>query len=263
VKSQRTRLDRFLSEREQLSRRTVRLLLAQGRIRLDGEMAGSISQVVDKFTLVTLDERVLQSNQARYLMLNKPPGVVSATRDLQHRTAVDLLSVPYANALHIVGRLDINSTGLLLLTNDGRWSRALSSPAECIAKTYRVRLERPICADCVTAFAEGMYFAFEGITTRPASLRVISEFEAEVGLVEGRYHQIKRMFGRFDNRVLALHRTAVGNLALDRDLEPGASRGLTRGELDALGVKHCLGDEASHGRQVSAGSWASVVIPPA
>ena len=245
MKSQRTRLDRFLSEREQIGRRTVRLLLAQGRIRLDGDSASSISQAVDKFTHVTLDGRVLQANQAHYLMLNKPPGVVSATRDLQHQTAVDLLSVPYARALHIVGRLDINSTGLLLLTNDGRWSRALSSPNEKIAKTYRVRLERPICVDCVTAFNDGIYFAFEGITTRPASLRVLSEFEAEVGLVEGRYHQIKRMFGHFDNRVLALHRTAVGTLELDRGLEPGASRELTEIELDSLGVTHCLGGRAN------------------
>lgn len=235
MKSNRTRIDRFISDHERINRRDVRLLLAQGRIRLNGEIATLGSQVVGQFTHVTLDERVLQANTAHYVMLHKPEGVVSATRDPRHPTVVDLLSVPYARALHIVGRLDFNSTGLLLLTNDGAWSRALSDPSRQIKKTYRVRLERPLDADCVQAFAAGMYFPYEGITTRPAQLRVISDYEAEVDLVEGRYHQIKRMFGRFDNRVLTLHRTAVGSLQLDAGLLPGSSRELTQAELEALG----------------------------
>lgn len=213
-------------------------MLAQGRIRLDGEIAGSISQPVGQFTHVVLDEKIIQSNAAHYLMLNKPAGVVSATRDERHRTVIDLLTVPYADSLHIVGRLDFNSTGLVLLTNDGRWSRALSDPGQAITKTYRVQLEQPLSEDCVKAFAEGMYFDYEGITTRPASLKILSEFEAEVGLVEGRYHQIKRMFGRFDNRVLGLHRLATGTLQLDPGLELGAYRELTLKELEALGVGH-------------------------
>lgn len=240
--TQRTRLDRFVSERERINRKDVRLLLAQGRISVDGELAVSITQNIGPFTRVTLDQRVLQSKTAHYVMLHKIAGVVSATKDDQHRTVIDLLSAPYASELHIVGRLDFNSTGLLLLTNDGRWSRSLSDPSENIAKTYRVLLERPINNDYVKAFEEGMYFSFEGLTTRPAKLRIVSEFEAEVDLVEGRYHQIKRMFGRFDNPVKALHRLSVGSLNMDCGLAPGQWRELTLSELNSLGVEHCRRD---------------------
>ncbi len=213
-------------------------MLAQGRIFLDGKRAESISEQVGQFTRVTLDQRVLQSVQAHYLMLHKPPGVVSATRDDTHRTVLDFISAPFAGELHIVGRLDLNSTGLVLLTNDGHWSRGISRPTENITKTYRVRLAKSLTPDYVTAFAQGMYFAFEDKWTRPAQLRVLSEFEAEVDLVEGRYHQIKRMFGRFDNEVLELHRISVGSLQLDPTLSPGQWRELSEEELDALGLAH-------------------------
>lgn len=243
MKSQRTRLDRFISEREGVSRRAVRLLLAQGRVVVDGERACSINQVVGQFTRVTLDECVLQDNQAHYVMLHKPEGVVSATRDVAHRTVVDLLPLPYAHTLHIAGRLDFNSSGLLLLTNDGYWSRALSQPGTNLGKTYLVRVEKPLTSHYVEAFSAGMYFSYEGLTTKPAELKIHSEFECQVRLTEGRYHQIKRMFGQFDNRVLSIHRSAVGNLYLDSDLPAGASRHITGRELDELGIDHhCSAD---------------------
>ncbi len=236
---QRTRLDRFVSEREGIHRKDVRLLLAQGRILIDGRPADSINQPVGRFTRITLDERVLQANKARYIMLHKVAGVVSATRDDQHKTVVDLISEPFKNELHIVGRLDYNSTGLILLTNDGRWSKSLSDPKNNIAKTYHVQLEKPLDANYVKAFADGMYFEFEGLTTRPVELRILSKYEAEVDLVEGRYHQIKRMFGRFDNRVLKLHRISVGCLSMTAKLVPGRWRELTLAELDSMGLEHC------------------------
>ena len=130
MKSQHSRLDRFIVSREGIKRSHVHQLLAQGRILLDGLAAESISQVVGPFTHVVLDQRVLQAEQPRYIMLNKPPGMVSATCDEQHPTVLDLVAAPYAKSLHIVGRLDLHSTGLLLLTNDGRWSRGCFQPAD-------------------------------------------------------------------------------------------------------------------------------------
>ena len=239
MKSQRSRLDRFIVCREGIKRSQVHQLLAQGRILLDGLAAEAMSQVVGPFTHVVLDRKVLQAEQPRYIMLHKPPGMVSATCDEQHPTVLDLVSAPYAKALHIVGRLDFNSTGLLLLTNDGRWSRGVSSPQRGVVKTYRVQLEQPFRSDYIEAFAAGLYFAFENITTRPAKIRRLSDFEVEVDLVEGRYHQIKRMFGYFNNRVLNLHRLSIGTLSLDPKLQQGAWRELTLTELNALGVEHC------------------------
>jgi len=234
MQSKRARLDRFISEQLGINRRDVRPLLAKKRVLVDGLPATDINQVVDDFSHVVFDNRVLRANKPVYVMMNKPPGVVSATKDEQHKTVVDLLDRPDKEQLHIVGRLDFNSSGLLLLTNDGRWSRQLSAPENKVTKLYRVTLEKPVTQDYVQAFSEGMYFPFEGITTRPARLCIISKYEVEVTLIEGRYHQIKRMFGRFNNEVLTLHRLAVGSLSLDPLLSPGQSRELTDLEVSNI-----------------------------
>lgn len=240
MQSKRTRLDRFISQHTNVNRRDVRMMLAQGRLVVDGHIAVDIHHSVDEFSHVVLDGEVLQNKIPVYLMLNKPTGVVSATKDAKHLTVIDVLKKTLNEAdmpaldienLHLVGRLDFNSSGLVLLTNDGRWSRRLALPEEKIAKLYRVTLANKITADCIQAFADGMYFPYENITTRPAKLEILSSHIAMVTLVEGRYHQIKRMFGRFQNPVLELHRVAVGGLTLD--LNVGEWRRLTNTEVNA------------------------------
>ncbi|OUR86953.1 16S rRNA pseudouridine(516) synthase [Gammaproteobacteria bacterium 42_54_T18] len=239
--SKRSRLDRFLSAKLGINRGDVRLMLAKKQVLVDGIAATDIQQQVDSFTHVALVDqtgcepfRVLQDNQPQYWMMNKPIGVVSATIDEQHKTVIDLLSVSDVSDLHIAGRLDLNSSGLLLLTNDGRWSRALSEPKAEVSKCYRVRLEKPLTEDYIQAFADGMYFSYEDITTRPVELRIVSDYVAQLRLVEGRYHQIKRMFGRFRNPVLALHRLSIGNILLDETLAPGQYRPLTDMEIRGI-----------------------------
>ncbi|MEI6894965.1 MAG: pseudouridine synthase [Colwellia sp.] len=226
-----TRLDRFISENCQINRKKVRLILAQKRVYVDGLLASDIALIVDKFSLIVLDDKTLQSNKAHYIMLNKPIGVVCATKDNKHKTVIDLLVGSYNKAiladLHIVGRLDLNTTGLVLLTNDSRWSEQLTSPEYKVKKHYRVTLAKPLTADYISAFAKGMYFTYEKITTQPVQLRILSDFQSEVILTEGRYHQIKRMFGRFHNKVVILHRYAIGQLKLDKRLLIGESRHLT------------------------------------
>lgn len=231
MQSNRARLDRFVSKKTGISRRDVRLLVAQGRLLVDGKKACAINQPVEQFTHVTLDQQVLQSQTPAYVMLNKPKGVVSATSDTRHSTVIDLLHREDREQLHIVGRLDFNSSGLMLLTNDGRWSRQLTMPECKVNKVYRVALKKPLTNDYIDTFAEGMYFSYEGITTRPAGLTILSDYVAEVSLTEGRYHQIKRMFGRFRNPVVELHRVSIGGIYLDESLQPGASRELTPEEV--------------------------------
>jgi len=218
-----------------INRGDVRLMLAQARIIVDGIVATDVQQNINEFSHVVLDGVVLQAQTPCYLMMNKPIGVVSATKDDKHQTVIDLLDMPNKENLHIAGRLDLNSSGLLLLTNDGQWSRNLSAPEKNIAKRYRVTVKNPILPDYIQAFAEGMYFSYEDITTLPARLHIIDECVAEVHLIEGRYHQIKRMFGRFRNPVLALHRSAIGGLELDAKLTPGQSRMLTQVEVVGVG----------------------------
>lgn len=234
MESKRARLDRFLSSELRINRKDVRLMLAQSRVKVDGIVAKDIQQLVDEFSHVSLDDRVLKDNTPSYVMLNKPVGVVSATKDDKHKTVIDLLEHPAKSELHIVGRLDLNTSGLVLLTNDGRWSRHLMSPESKVEKRYRVTLKNPLSEEYIHAFAKGFYFEFEDITTRAAKLEIIDEYVAEVTLTEGKYHQIKRMFGRFRNPVIGLHRCSVGKLILDAYLNEGASRDLTAEEVSGI-----------------------------
>lgn len=228
------RLDRFISQNTEFSKSDTRRLIAQKRIFLDGCVAHSIQQLVTEFTQVVLDDNCLKDKTPVYIALHKPRGVVSATKDLKHRTVLDLIQHPQKDELHIVGRLDFNSTGLILLTNDGAWSRKVSLPTTKLEKTYEVALAKPLNAEYVKAFKEGIYFRYENITTQPARLEILSETNARVSLLEGKYHQIKRMFGFFQNEVLALHRVSVGTLSLG-GLEEGQSRLLTAQEIN-----HCF-----------------------
>jgi 16S rRNA pseudouridine516 synthase len=231
MKSKTNRLDRFISKNSAFSISDTRLLIAQKRITLDGMVAHSVQQKVTEFTRVVLDGNCLKDNTPVYIMLNKPKGFVSATQDIKHATVLDLITHPEKGDLHIAGRLDLNTTGLLLLTNDGSWSRKISLPQTKLAKTYEVFLSKPLNSQYIAAFQEGIYFAYENITTQPAHLEILSEYTARLSLIEGKYHQVKRMFGFFQNQVLALHRVSVGHLVLD-GLGLGDSRLLTAKEVE-------------------------------
>ncbi|HAN27535.1 MAG TPA: pseudouridine synthase [Haliea salexigens] len=236
MKSSTTRLDRFISKHSAFSMADVRLLIAQGRILLDNVTARSIHEPVTKFTRVDLDGVCLRNAASVYLALHKPAGVVSATKDSKHPTVLDLLQHPQKEELHIAGRLDFNTTGLVLLTNDGKWSRSLSSPESRVAKVYEVCVAKPLTEQYITVFRAGIYFAHENITTLPAQLEILSKYRCRLSLVEGKYHQVKRMFGYFENKVLSLHRVSVGPVSLGK-LQPGASRRLTALELAQTGYK--------------------------
>ena len=226
------RLDRFLNKQLELSRQDVQRLLLQGQVRVDGQPVRDGRLEVDAFSRIEHAGALLQDGQPRrYLMLHKPAGCVSATQDAQHRTVLDLLPPAEREGLHIAGRLDGNTTGLLLLTNDGQWSRHLTLPASKLPKVYRVETAEPIGAAYVEAFARGLYFAFEDITTLPAHLELLDSHHARLTLVEGRYHQVKRMFGHFRNRVVRLHRESIGSIRLDPALQPGEYRPLRAAEI--------------------------------
>ncbi|RYJ62039.1 pseudouridine synthase [Pseudomonas songnenensis] len=226
------RLDRYLANRARVSRQDVRRLVAEGRVMVNGEVNRTLDREIRVFDRIELDGESLQVGKAaRYLMLHKPAGCVSATQDTAHRTVLDLIDEPDKQDLHIAGRLDFNTTGLMLLTNDGQWSRRLTQPTSLQGKVYLVETEDEIDPACVEAFARGMYFRFENLTTLPAELVILGSTKARLTLHEGRYHQVKRMFGRFNNKVTALHRESMGPLMLDPALEPGRYRSLTDHEI--------------------------------
>lgn len=229
------RLDRFLANLPCYNRQQVRLLLAQRRVRLGGEVVVDPQAEVREFSRVEVDEQVIQVGRpARYLMLHKPAGCVSATQDPQHPTVLDLLPVALREGLHIAGRLDYNTTGLLILTNDGQWSRRLTQPRTKLPKHYLVETEDEIGAHYAATFQQGLYFAFENLTTQPASLDILGPRRARLSIVEGRYHQVKRMFGFFDNKVVGLHRESMGTIRLDPTLAPGEFRALSAEEIASV-----------------------------
>jgi 16S rRNA pseudouridine516 synthase len=165
--------------------------------------------------------------------MHKPVGWLSATKDAQHATVLDLIDDPDKHALHLAGRLDRNTSGLLILTNDGNWSKRLMAADFKVPKVYRVETDVPVPSEAVEAFARGFYFHTENITTLPAKLEIHGELLARVTLHEGRYHQVKRMFHRVGCRVTALHRESVGALRLPEELKPGEWREMTPEERQA------------------------------
>jgi 16S rRNA pseudouridine516 synthase len=224
------RLDRFLIRLGTRSGREVARLIAEGRVLVDGETETSGLRKIDRFSHIEAAGEILQAREAVHLMLHKPAGYLSATTDPLHPTVIGLIDHPLKDELHLAGRLDRASTGLLLLTNDGRWSKAVTEPHEEIAKVYRVTTRDPIAPETAAHFAAGIYFAYEDLTTRPAVLERLGEREALLTIHEGRYHQVKRMFHAVGNQVLSLHRERIGPLVLG-DLPVGCFRRLTSDEI--------------------------------
>jgi 16S rRNA pseudouridine516 synthase len=225
------RLDRFLIRRGLHSGREVAGFLADGKVLLDGRVETNGLKKVDRFTRIELDGEVLQALEAVYLMLHKPAGYLSATTDPQLPTVIELIDHPLRSELHLAGRLDRASTGLLLVTNDGRWSKRVTEPMEQISKVYRVTTREVISPDTAARFAAGIYFAYEDLTTRPAVLKILADREALLTIHEGRYHQVKRMFHAVGNQVLSLHRERIGPLVLDDRLPEGEFRALSATEI--------------------------------
>ena len=228
-------LERYLSKYAGLSRKSILRLLSLKHITVDGEIALSRTQEVNDFSIILIENQPLRHHKpARYFMMNKPAGILSATHDIQHKTAIDIMNKSDAKTLHIAGRLDRATTGLLILTNDGKWSRKITEPKQKIPKRYVVETVYPISPDTEDRFAEGLFFAYENITTSPANLTLISPCQCLLTIYEGRYHQVKRMFAAVGNRVKSLHRDSMGEIILDSNLKPGDYRALTQEEIDSI-----------------------------
>ena len=225
------KLSRILSNQNGVSRKQANALVAAGTVTVDGCICRETAREVDRFSTVACNGSVIQHGDlAHYLMLNKPAGYLSATADKIHKTVMELIDPELRKDLHIAGRLDRASTGLLILTNDGTWSRRLTEPRGKLPKVYRVTTVEPVSTDAIEHFAQGIWFEYEQLTTSPARLEPLSANESRVTIYEGRYHQIKRMFHATGNRVSSLHREQMGAITLDPTLKPGEFRPLTTHE---------------------------------
>lgn len=232
------RLDRFFSSQEILSRKEIRPVIKRGGITVNGIPASSPEQKVDpERDAVALDGREVSYRPYVYLMLNKPKGYVSSTDDKRNPTVLDLVPPQlWREGLFPAGRLDRDTVGFVLLTNDGGFAHEILSPKKHVPKTYLVRLDGPLCADGIARLEAGVTLA-DGAVCKGASVRVVEEGEeplVQIVLREGKYHQIKRMFGVIGLGVNWLKRTQIGGLALDGQLPEGGCREILHKELDKI-----------------------------
>lgn len=228
------RLDKFLSNQGIASRSQVKEYIRKGRVIVNEQVVKTSDQQIDESKdRIYFDGELILYQKNIYIMLNKPQGVVSATMDNVHKTAFDLLKIANKKDLFIVGRLDLDTEGLLLITNDGELSHNLLSPKRHVSKTYQVIAEQPITKEQIQKLEAGVDIGEEKLTL-PARVQPISENEFYLSIVEGKFHQVKRMLQAVDNQVVFLKRVAIAGLKLDETLKAGEYRELTKDEYFQL-----------------------------
>ena len=232
------RLDKFFSSQGILSRSEIKPLLKAGKITVNGVPETSPDRKIDTaWDRVELRGETIPYKPYIYLMLHKPRGVVSATEDRKNRTVLDLVPPElYRAGLFPAGRLDKDTTGFVLLTNDGDFAHEILSPKKHIEKTYEAELDGPLTEEGAIQIRQGIVLS-DGTACRPAGIRIIKtapQTVAEVVLTEGKYHQIKRMFGVLGLSVTALKRTKMGNLPLDPFLPEGGCREILHKDVEKI-----------------------------
>lgn len=227
------RLDKFLAHHLGISRTIVNKELKAKKVTVDGEIIKSGAYQLSPEQIVEYDGyEITPVTNNRYFMLNKPQGYVCSTEDPDHPTILYFIDEPMPEKLHAAGRLDLDTTGLVLLTDDGKWSHRITSPKHHCEKIYLVTVERPLTTDLIKIFNNGIQLKSEKSLTKPAKLNIIDDFHAELTISEGRYHQVKRMFAAVDNHVVALHRKQIGNIKVD--IPEGEYRPLTQDEINSF-----------------------------
>ena len=231
------RLDKYLSNMGVGTRSEVKKAISYGKISVNGEVIKAMNVKIDEISdEIIAYGKVIRYSEHVYLMLNKPAGVVSATEDHKDQTVIDLIKHPRKMQLFPVGRLDKDTEGLLILTDDGQMAHRVLSPKKHVPKTYYAKIDGLITMAHVKQFKEGIDIEDE-FTTMPAHLKIIAasdESEVEVTIMEGKFHQVKRMFEEVGTKVIYLKRIRMGSLNLDPSLTLGHYKELTEEELSLL-----------------------------
>ncbi len=231
------RLDKYLADIGIGSRSEVKKYIKKGQVKVDNQLIKDIGYKVNfEKEKVYFDNNLLEYNKYIYLMLNKPAGVVSATRDNVHKTVIDLIDKKYQKNIFPVGRLDIDTEGLLLITNDGQLAHDLLSPKKKIPKTYYAKVQGQVTNKEVKEFENGLIID-DNFTALPAKLEILESGQVSkvnVTIYEGKFHQVKRMFEAVGMKVIYLKRISMASLELDKNLELSSYRQLTDDEIRKL-----------------------------
>ena len=231
------RLDKFLSKATELSRKDCKKILHAGEVTVNGEVVKDASLHIDEVNddIEWAGEPLSVATGNRYLLLYKPEGFECTLKPKEWPIVTDLIDVPQLGSLRIAGRLDVDTTGALLLSDDGGFLHRVTSPKHHVAKVYELTLAEPMTeaqqAFAIKELAKGIMLEDEYDKTKPAELSFSDATHAKLVLTEGKYHQVKRMMGYFGNKVIELHRASIGNITL-AGLEKGESRFLTAEEID-------------------------------
>lgn len=231
------RIDKIIASQGKYSRSEVKKMLSQDRIKVNEKIVKKAEEKVDiENSIISIDNINLNFKKNLYLILNKPKGYISATEDRNQKTVLELVPDEYKRkGLFPAGRLDKDTTGMMIITDDGGFAHDILSPKKHIAKTYRVTIDIEITEKMKREFEKGI--VLKDHVCCPAIIRVENENTALITITEGKYHQIKRMFGCFGAKVVELHRIRMGNLDLPFDLKQGECRELTIEEIELLKEK--------------------------
>lgn len=228
------RLDKFICESTSLTRTLAKKALHRGDVTCDGVIVKDAGFKVSEGMHICLEGEPISLIGERYLMLNKPVDTICSTIDEVYPSVLSLLDIEKTETLHIAGRLDADTTGLVLITSDGQWSHRITSPKKECGKRYLVTLADPVDERVIEVFAQGVELRNEDGLTKPAMLEIIEPTRVRLTITEGKYHQVKRMFAAVGNHVVALHRESIGKIELDSDLEPGEWRYLSADEIASI-----------------------------
>ncbi|OEF25745.1 pseudouridine synthase [Vibrio rumoiensis] len=223
------RLDKFVCKSTSLTRSEAISKIQQGEFQVNSDVVNDESSQVHANNTVLWNGTLLQARPFRYILMHKPTGTICSNVDEVYPSLFKHLDVDHVSELHIAGRLDADTTGMVLITDDGHWSYNITTPTKLCAKVYRVGLSRPISDDVVDKFLQGIQLQGESELTAPATLDVITAHEVLLIITEGKFHQVKRMFSAIGNKVVSLHREAIGEVYLDVDV--GQWRYLTAEEV--------------------------------
>ena len=228
------RLDKYISNATDLSRTEVKRLIKAGQVTVDDIIVANSAQKITDDQTVAIEGSTIQLASHRYFMMNKPAGVVSASKDRYNPTALELIYEHRNEQLQIAGRLDIDTTGLLLITDDGQWNHRVTSPKKDCKKRYLVELQNPVGKDYQKRLEAGIALEGEKRRCLPASMEIIDDHHIYLSISEGKYHQVKRMITTLGNEVISLHRLQIGEIQLDPQLEPGDYRPLSDAEVASI-----------------------------
>ncbi len=240
VKMSKERLDKFISNQLNISRSMVKTALKRGQATVNGEVIKSPSVSVDSDKdKVCFDGKEIIYKKYVYILMNKPKGILSASNDKNRKTVVDLVPDGLKRTgLFPVGRLDKDTTGFLIITDNGEYAHNCISPKKDIPKSYIVTLDGYVTEDMIALFERGIVLA-DGYECKPAKLEIIEENKVRITITEGKYHQIKRMFGVVELGVNELHRESMGDMKLPENLESGKCIELTEKEAFSVLLKVC------------------------